>query len=217
MNEYRIIIADDHRLMRQGIRRIIETAAGFAVVGEAGDGMELVKMLHHTVADMVLLDISMPKLRGIEAIHEIKANSPSVKILILTMHKQIEFLQEGLQAGAEGYLLKDDTEKSLMEAISAIRKGKTYLSPTLSNSFKTSLISQLRTGSTAETSPLTTREKEVLKLIAEGKSNKEIADLLCISTKTVEHHRASLMKKLGMKNVAEVIRYAIRKGFVPSD
>jgi DNA-binding NarL/FixJ family response regulator len=217
MNDYRVIIADDHQLLRQGIRHIIETTPGLRVVGEAGDGMELLKMLRRTPADMVLLDISMPKLRGLEAIHEIKSQAPSVKILILTMHKRIEFLHDGLKAGAEGYLLKDDTDQALIEAITAIRNGQTYLSPTLSDTVTKNLITQWRTGVPEEEDPLSTREKEVLKLIAEGKSNKQIADILGISVKTVEHHRASLMKKLGFKNVAEVILYAVRKGFIVSD
>ena len=216
MSRYRIILADDHVLLRTGLKSILEKMAGLEVVGEAGDGIELLNLLRKLKADMIILDISMPNLRGIEAVHEIKAIHPGLKILILTMHKDKEYLHQAISAGADGYLLKEDADTELFSAIETVREGKIYVSPHLSNGLVDEW-AKMRRGESKPVSDrvrLTTREKEILKLIAEGKSSKEIAALLCISVRTVEHHRANIMKKLNMKKTAELVKYAMEKGYV---
>ena len=215
MGRYRIILADDHVLLRTGLKSILEKSAGLEVVGEAGDGLELLNLVHKLKADMIILDISMPNLRGIEAIHEIKAIHPGLKTLILTTHKDKEYLHQAISAGADGYLLKEDADTELFSAIDMVRQGKIYVSPHFSNDLVDEW-AKIRRGDArplSEPDRLTTREKEILKLIAEGKSSKEIADLLCISVRTVEHHRANMMSKLNMKKTAELVKYAIEKGF----
>ncbi len=217
MNAYRVVVADDHTMLRQGIKRIIEESKDLTVVGEVGDGLELLNLLKKIRPDMVVLDISMPNMRGIEAVPEIKMIHPEARILMLSMHKQKEYLYEALSAGAHGYLLKEDTDTELITAIKKIRGGFTYLSPTLSEYLSDDLIAICRKGNKPLSDPLTNREREVLQLIAEGKSNKEVAGLLFISAKTVEHHRAHIMKKLGLKNITELVRYALLKGYIQSD
>lgn len=211
MAAYSIILADDHVIFRQGIRKIIEEVEGFAVVGEASDGLELLGLLKTTRPDLVILDISMPNLRGLEAAEEIKQQYPGVKILILTMHKKKSFVQLGLKVGADGFLLKEDADTELFRAIATIRKGNMYISPLLSNI--------LRELALAEPDPerLTKREREVLTLLAEGKKAQEIATLLYISLPTVRSHRYRLMKKLNLKNLAELVKYAASQGFIPAD
>jgi len=210
---YRIVVADDHIMLLQGIKKIIEESKDMVVVGEASDGLELLNLLKKMTPDMVILDISMPNLRGIEATSELKMIYPEVKILILTMHKRKEYLYHALAAGADGYLLKEDTDTELFSAIEAVRQGETYVSPLLSKALTNDLVEIARGNHNRPEEPLTTREREILKLIAEGKSNKEIADLLFISIRTVQHHRASIMKKLDLKKVADLVKYAIRKGY----
>lgn len=204
MGGYFILLVDDHILFRQGLRRLIEDITGLKVVGEAGDGLELLSLLKSFVPDMIILDISMPNLRGIEAISRVKAQYPGVKVLILSMHR--EYLHQALAAGADGYLLKEDAERVLLAAIDKIREGKTYISPRLAEEITAV------TESPAE--PLSLREREVLKLIAEGKSSKEIGDMLFISVRTVESHRAAINGKLKVKSTADLVKYAIQKGYV---
>jgi DNA-binding NarL/FixJ family response regulator len=213
MGTYRIVVADDHTLFRQGLKGILEGAADLEVVGEAGDGLELLNLLNANQLDphLVILDISMPNLRGIEAIREIKRIHPSVKILIVTMHKDKEYLLQSLAAGADGYFLKKDADTELFTAIEKIRNGKNYVSPQLSEELADDW-EQIRIGFTKPL--LTPRETEVLKLIAEGKSNKEIADLLFVSVHTVERHRANITQKLNLKKTADLVKYAIQKGYV---
>ncbi len=213
MSPYRIVLADDHIMLRQGIKKIIETSEDMEVVGEAGDGLELLGLLKKITTDMVILDISMPKLRGVEATREIKTAYPVVEILILSMHRKKEYLYHVFAAGAKGYLLKEDTDTELFTAIETVRQGGVYLSPLLSRELAGDFIEICRGGGNIPAEPLTTREREVLKLIAEGKSGKEIADLLFISARTVEHHRASIMKKLNLKKIADLVKYAIRRGY----
>lgn len=204
MDQYRIILADDHALIRQGVRRIIEERDGLQVIGEAGDGVDLLALLHTLTPDMVIVDISMPKLRGIEAIRETKRQCPEVKILVLTMHK--EYLQPALAAGAAGYLLKEDVDHELFSAIEHIRQGEVHLSPLLRKG--------LARKSAPENRPLSLREQEVLTLIAHGRSNKEIAEILFVSVRTVESHRSSLLEKLNLHNTATLVKYAIEQGYV---
>lgn len=208
-----VLVADDHALFRQGLKNLLDGVADLTVVGEAGDGLELLKLLKSTkpVPHLVILDISMPNLRGIEAIREIRAIHPDVKILIVTMHKDKEYLYQALTAGADGYFLKKDADTELFAAIEKIRKGGIYVSPHLSEKLEDGW-DQIRRG--LGKSILTPRENEVLKLVAEGKANKEIADALFISVHTVERHRANIMAKLSLKKTADLVKYAIQKGYV---
>jgi DNA-binding NarL/FixJ family response regulator len=216
MERYRIVLADDHVLVRHGLRRILEERAELEVVGEASDGLELLNLLNQVNTNMVILDIFMPHLRGIEAIHEIKAAHPEAHVLILTMNKDKEYLYLALSEGARGYLLKEDADKELFSAIDKIRQGKTYISPFFSEEVLDDLV-QIGRGeakSVFESDPLTNREREVLKLIAEGKSSKEIAACLFISVFTVNNHRASIMEKLHLNKATDLVKYAIRKGYI---
>lgn len=215
MSSYRILLADDHVMFRKGIKNILERAKDLEVVGEADDGLKLLKLIQKVTPDMVILDISMPNLRGLEATREIKMILPNVKVLILTMHKDKEYVYSAISAGAEGYLLKEDADTELFAAIKKIREEGYYISPLLSGEVTNELIKIFHRGQfTSQSDPLTTREREVLKLIAEGRSNKEIADLLFISIRTVEHHRANIMKKLNIRQTASLVRYAIHKGYI---
>ena len=213
MNPYKIVLADDHILLRKGIKQIIEASDDMKVVGEAGDGLDLLNLLKTVTADMVILDISMPNLRGVEATREIKMTHPEVKILILSMHKKKEYLYHAFSAGANGYLLKEDSDTELFSAIKTIRDGGIYVSPYLSKELTSDFINICKGTGKLPAEPLTTREREVLKLISEGKSSKEVAELLFISVRTVQHHRASIMKKLSLKKTADLVKYAIRKGY----
>jgi DNA-binding NarL/FixJ family response regulator len=213
VNDYGIVLADDHVMLRNGIKKIIEESDDMKVVAETGDGLELLNLLKNINPHMIILDISMPNLRGIEAAHEIKMVYPEIKIVILTMHKNKEYLYHALSAGADGYLLKEDTGEELLTAITKIRRGGIYLSPILSEELTDELIGFYRNGRKPLDDPLTIREKEVLKLIAEEKSSKEIANLLFISVRTVGHHRASIMKKLNINKIAGLVKYAIQKGY----
>ena len=204
MDRYRIVLADDHVLIRQGLGGIIKGVDDLEVIGEAGDGFELLALLKSLTPHMVILDISMPNLRGIEAVHAIKTRHPDVKILILTMHK--EYLQQALSAGADGYLLKEDADRDLFSAIENIRQGRVYISPRLAGEL---LGKRIHSSDT-----LSIRENDVLKLIARGKSNKEIAETLFISVRTAESHRAHILVKLRLKSTADLVRHAIQKGYV---
>ena len=217
MKPYRIVLADDHKMFRLGVKKIIDEIEDLEITGEVGDGLELLALLKKAVPQMVILDISMPNLRGIEATREIKMIDPDVKILILTMHKNKEYLYHCFSAGAEGYLLKEDTDTELFSAIETIRRGGIYISPVLSMELADDL-SKIYTGTQRPPlERLTIREREVLKLIAEGKSRKEIAELLYISVHTVGHHRANIMKKLKFKKSTDLVKYAIRKGYTSTD
>ena len=213
MGAFRIIVADDHVLFRQGLKSILQRTSDLEVVGEAGDGLELIRLLKMRALDphLVVLDISMPNLRGLEAIPEIKTLCPNIKVLMVTMHSDKEYLYQALAAGADGYLLKKDADAELFAAIEKIRKDKTYVSPHLAEDL-TDYWAHVR-GRT-DRPVLTNREREVLKLIADGKSNKEIGDVLFISVHTVERHRANIMNKLSLKKTADLVKYAIQKGYI---
>ena len=214
MSPYRIVLADDHVMFRQGVKRILSEMADLEVIGEAGCGLELLSLLNKLTPHIVILDISMPRLRGIEAIHEIKAIHPDAKILILTMHKDIDFLEQAMAAGADGYLLKEDAEAEMFSAIESVQRGKKYVSPLLAGELTDNWVQISRGERKPLVESLSTRERQVLKLIAEGKSNKEIADLLFISIHTVMRHRANIMDKLNLKKTADLVKYAIQKGYV---
>jgi DNA-binding NarL/FixJ family response regulator len=214
---FRILLADDHVMFRRGVRRIIQGMDNVEVVGEASDGLELLRVLKDLAPHLVIMDISMPNLRGLEATREIKIVDPGVKVLILTMHKEREYLYHALTAGAEGYLLKEDADEELISAIKTLRKGGTFISPLLSGQMADIFVEKFRSGGdplTAPEEPLTVREREIIKLIAEGKSSKEIGALLFISSRTVQHHRANIMRKLNVKKTADLVIYAIQKGYV---
>lgn len=213
MTPYRIILADDHAMLREGIAKLINAAKGLQIVGEASDGLMLLKLLNRTTADMVIMDVSMPGLRGIEAAQEIRKTYPQVAILFLSMHKKKEYLHLALATGAKGYILKEDSGSELIQAIAAIRKGKTYLSPLFMKDMPEDLIN-LRSGDGARPyDPLTARERQVLKLIAEGKTSKEIGELLFISVHTVHNHRKNIKNKLNLRKNADLIKYAMEKGY----
>lgn len=213
MDAYRLVLADDHPLVRQGIRMIIE-GSGMAVIGEAGDGFELLKVIRNNPPDMVIVDISMPNCNGIDVIREIKAGHPHIKILVLTMHDDIAFFHETVFAGADGYLLKQETDTQLFAAVRKIRAGGTFLSPLLAVRLSEDLISVCRTAQRQCDKVLTVRERQVLKLVAEGKSSTEIAELLFISHRTVERHRENIMKKLSIKKAVDLVKHAIRKDWI---
>jgi two-component system, NarL family, response regulator NreC len=204
MDRYRIVLADDHVLIRQGLERLIRGVGDLDVVGEAADGNELLSLLAAAPPHMVILDMSMPNLRGIEALPSIKRKFPDVKILVLTMHK--EYLERAIDAGADGYLLKEDADRDLFSAIESIRQGRIYVSPRLAG--------EVLGHRLIASEPLSLREKEVLKLIAQGKSNKTIADSLFISVRTVESHRAHIMTKLNLTSTAELVRYAMQHDYL---
>jgi DNA-binding NarL/FixJ family response regulator len=216
---FSILLADDHTMFRRGVRRIIQSINGTEVVGEASDGFELLELVKKTSPRLVIVDISMPNLRGLEATRELKIINPAVKVLILTMHKDMEYLYHAFSTGADGYLLKEDADSELISAIETMRKGGTYISPLLSAPLADLVIEKSRPGAEHRASPrdvLSLREQEILKLIAEGKSSKEMAGLLFISTRTVQHHRANIMRKLKIKKTADLVKYAIQKGYTES-
>jgi DNA-binding NarL/FixJ family response regulator len=213
MMMYKIVLAEDHVLVREGIKKIIEAIPGLEVVGEVGDGPELLELLKGLVPDMVILDISMPSLSGIEATREIKKAYPRVKVLILTMHKKQEYLNNAIAAGVDGYLLKEDAPKELLNAIEKIRQGMVYVSPLLSSDLATLYVQSQRHNVPKPADLLSPREIEIIKMIAEGKSSKEIAEILFLSFRTIQNHRTKIMKKLNLKKNTDLVRYAIRKGY----
>jgi DNA-binding NarL/FixJ family response regulator len=211
----KIIIAEDHRLFREGLKALLADKDEFEIVCEAGDGLEAVRCARKHKADLMLLDLSMPKMGGISAIKEIKRQFPEIKILVLTIHQSDQYVLETFEAGANGYCLKDAGRSELRMAINSVLAGKTYLSPEISEQVMEGFIEgrkKMKTETTWDT--ITQREREVLKLLAEGFQNKEIAELLHISVKTVEKHRANIMSKLDLHNAAALTAYAIEKGLV---
>jgi DNA-binding NarL/FixJ family response regulator len=213
---YRIVLAEDHVLVREGIKKIIEAFADLQVVGEAADGLQLLEILKNLAVDMVILDISMPNLPGLEAAREIKKRYPGVKILILTMHKKKEYLNDAIVAGTDGYLLKEDAPKELLNAIERIRQGMIYVSPLLSGEL-VNLYAESRREALAEPSePLSPREIQIIRMIAEGKSSKEIGEALFLSFRTIQNHRVKIMRKLNLKKNTDLVKYAIGKGLAPA-
>jgi two-component system, NarL family, response regulator NreC len=216
MNDYTIILADDHTLLREGIRTMIDSVKGLKVIGETGDGHQLLTLLKQKVPDLVILDISMPGLRGIEAARIIHGKYPQIGILMLSMHKSQEFLAMALEAGASGYLLKEDTGDELLQAIAQIRNGRTFLSASLAKSLSTDIIGICRGNKKGAVDALSHRERQVLQLIAEGHTDREIGRLLFISLRTVQRHRYNIRNKLNLKHTADLVKYAISKGYTNS-
>jgi len=216
-NKLSIVLADDHTILREGLRALLSADPKFEIVAEAEDGRQAVRCVEKLGPDLLLMDLSMPRMSGIDAISEIKKRYPETKIIALTVHKTEEYLLTTLQAGADGYVLKDATHDELVMAIHNVMAGKPYLSPGISEKIIEGYL-EGKEGSLSLSSwqKLSQREREVLKLIAEGYKNKEIAEELCISLKTVEKHRANLMKKLDLHNAAGLTVYAVEKGLVSS-
>ncbi len=215
MEKKKILIVEDHTILREGLKALLTTNPDIEIAGEAGDGREAIWLVEKLDPDMVMMDLSMPRMDGMQAIREIKRRWPKMKILTLTAHKTEEYVLTTLKAGADGYLLKDSTYEEMMTAIKSVLGGKRYLSPGISEGVIEGYLEgkqQIKVQGAWDN--LTSREREVLKLIAEGYRNKEIADLLVISPKTVEKHRANLMIKLNFHNVSELTTYAIEKGLV---
>lgn len=212
---YRILLADDHVLIRHGIRIILSSDKNFLIVGEVGNGDELVERLRNTAVDLLILDISMPKASGIELTEILKKSYPNLKILVLTMHKNIRFLRRAIAAGADGYLVKSDTEQEIISAIHKIRQGGTYISPCLENDFAEEMLNIYRNPTSSRTfKGLTKREKQVLELVVDGMTSKQIATELSLSPRTVDHHRASLLRKFDMNNSVDLVNFAIKNGYV---
>ena len=213
--KYRILLADDHVLIRHGIRIILSSDADLEIVGEVSNGDELLDRLREIAVDMLILDISMPKVSGLELTEILKESYPSLKILVLTMHKNIRFLRRAIAAGADGYLVKSDTEQEIIAAIRKIRMGSTYISPCLENDFAEEMLNSYRNPSSSKAfKGLTKREKQVLGLVVGGLTSKQIAAQLSLSPRTVDHHRASLLKKFEMNNSVDLVNFAIKHGYV---
>lgn len=212
---HRVVIAEDHTILREGLRALLSLSPDLEIVGEAEDGRDAIQCAEKVKPNLVLMDLSMPRMNGMDAIREIKRLCPGTKILALTVHKAEEYVLASLQAGADAYVLKDATHAELMVAVKSVLAGKRYLSPGISEKVIEGYL-EGRKGSKLR-SPwdiLTQREREVLKLIAEGYKNKEIADYLCLSVKTVETHRANLMRKLDLHDVSALTTFAIEKGLI---
>ncbi len=213
--QYRIAIAEDHTILREGLRALLISEPDFNIVCEAGDGRDAIQCIEEHQPDLILMDLSMPRMNGLEAIKEIKKRSRATMVIALTVHKSEEYILATLQAGADGYLLKDTTHAELVSAIRHVLSGKRYLSPGVSERVIEGYLEEKRIVKTRTAwDTLTKREREILKLIAEGYKNKEIADYLCVSLKTVEKHRTNLMKKLDIHNVATLTAFAMEKGLV---
>src|SRR5688500_11626862 len=208
----RIALADDHNVVRQGLRALLEGVKDFRVVGEARDGKEMVELVTRERPDVALVDVAMPSLNGVEAARRIVRDMPQVKVLVLSMYTGEEYVREALAAGASGYLVKDSAADELTEAIRIVARGERYLSPAIAH-----LAGKTSSGGQSPLDRLTTREREVLQLIAEGNSNKEIAARLALSVKTIEAHRTNLMAKLDIHDTASLTRFAIARGLVSTE
>jgi DNA-binding NarL/FixJ family response regulator len=210
----RVLLADDHAVVRSGLRAVLEAETDISVVAEAADGQEaLEKTLSHEV-DLAILDVSMPRLTGLQAAAELHRRQPEVRVLILSVHDNEQYFFEALRAGASGYVLKSAANRDLVDACRAAMRGEPFLYPRAVTALVREVLEQAQRGEAISEDPLTPRELQVVKLIAEGYTSDEIAKELFISRKTVDRHRSNLLEKLGMRNVAEVTRYAIRRGLL---
>jgi DNA-binding NarL/FixJ family response regulator len=210
MKRIRILLADDHAVVRQGFRMILGAQPDMEIVGEAGNGREAVELAERLKPEVVVMDVSMPELNGIEATRRLAASLPHTRVLALSMHKDSVYVREILRAGARGYLLKDSVADDLVSAVRAVASGEGYLSPQVSNA----VLDDYRRHVTNPIDLLTSREREVLQMLAEGKTNKEIAGVLNLSAYTVEAHRGRVMEKLNVHTIADLVRFAVRNGLV---
>jgi two-component system, NarL family, response regulator NreC len=210
----RVVLADDHRLVREGLGRILRES-GCEIVGEAGDGREAVRLAVEENPKVAILDVGMPELNGIDATRQIVKKAPGVNVLILSMHSEDVYVAQALQAGAKGYMLKDSADTDLIGALCSVAGGRAFLSPAVTSVVVDEYLRRVvESGATDRYGLLSDREREVFQLVAEGKSNKEMAELLCVGVSTIETHRAHLMTKLDLHTTADLVRYAVRKGVV---
>jgi DNA-binding NarL/FixJ family response regulator len=206
----RVLIADDHGIVRSGLRLLLERESDIDVVGEASDGIEAREIALRERPDLAILDVKMPRLSGLQATREIRQHAPEVAVLILSMHDEERYLFEALKAGASGYVLKRQADQDLLDAVRAVERGEPFLTPQAQRA----LIQDVLGRGTERREELTPREEQVVKLVAEAHTNREIAEILHLSEKTVENHRANAMRKLGMRDRVELVRYAIRRGLI---
>jgi two-component system response regulator NreC len=215
MSKIRVLLAEDHTVVRQGLRKILESDPEIEIGGEVGDGRGAVESAKRLRPTVVVIDIGLPGLNGIEATNQIMKSTDGVSVLILSMHSDDVYVRQALKAGAKGYLLKDSEDLDLIKAVKSLARGGSYFSPTVSKVLLDGYLSDSGTGGGEDAlSRLTGREREVLQLISEGKTNKEIARILSLSINTVESHRKHVMEKLDLHNTAEIVRFAVRKGIV---
>jgi two-component system, NarL family, response regulator NreC len=215
MSNTRILLADDHDIVRKGLRYLLNSRAGLEVVGEAEDGRQAVKFAAELAADIVIMDIGMPLLNGIDAAAAIVKKNSNTRVIVLSMHNDEDYVLRALAAGVKGYLLKDTVEVDLIRAIETVQKGRTFFSPEIAEVLLEDYVRQLRDRGLQDSYDLLTqREKETLQLLAEGKSNKEVATVLNVSPLTVETHRSNLMQKLSLHSTAEIVLYAVRKKLI---
>ncbi len=208
----RILLADDHKIVRDGLRSLIEDQSHMTVVGEAENGRAAIELTAELLPDIILMDVGMPDLNGVEATRRIKAEHPAIHVIALSMHSDTQFVARMLEAGAAGYLLKDCAFEELTDALEEVGQGRTYLSPTIAGPLVEDYIRRVSEDDSDNATPLSPREREVLQLLAEGLISKQIARRLGVSEKTIETHRSRLMNKLGIRSVAELTKYAIRHG-----
>jgi DNA-binding NarL/FixJ family response regulator len=215
MKTIRVIVADDHTIIRSGLKALLDREPDIEVVAEAADGRQAVQKAQELQPEVVLLDIAMPNLNGIEAARQIAAKHDRMGIIILSMHSDESYVLKALKAGARGYLLKDSSESDVMNAVRAVNAGKAYFSPEISRMMADDYLRQMeQRGAEDSYELLTSREREILQMLAEGKSNKDVANLLNLSLHTVETHRSNILQKLNLHSVPELILYAVRKGIV---
>ncbi|MEJ2560703.1 MAG: response regulator transcription factor [Anaerolineae bacterium] len=217
MSKIRVLIVDDHGIVRAGIRSLLEDQADIEVIGEAGSGWKAIELATHLQPDVVLMDIAMGDLSGLEATQEIRERAPDVNVLALTMHDREEYFFAMLKAGALGYVLKESEPDQLLAAIRAVHRGEDLLSPAVTKAVLEDYLTQRTDQAQPRSDNLTLREQEVLRLAAEGRTTREIADMLHLSAKTIEKHRSSMMRKLGLQSLPDLIKYAIRKGLIEVD
>ena len=211
----RVLLADDHGIVRRGLRSLLESEPGLQVVGEAADGLEAIRLCTEIKPDVLILDIGLPKLNGIDVAARVQKLDPAPWVIVLTMHTDESYILRALAAGARAYLLKDATDEDLLPAIRAAAKGRPYFSPAVTSVLVEDYLRQLQSRGLTDTYHLLTdREREVLQLLAEGRTNKDVAALLEVGVSTIETHRANLMQKLNLHNTAEIVLYAVRKGII---
>lgn len=213
MTPLRIVIVDDHAVVRRGVRALLESQPGWEVTGEAASGREAVDLAKRLQPDVVIMDVSLPELNGLDATRQILKDAPRTEVLVLTMHHSDELARNVLQAGARGYVLKSDADQSLIAAVESLRRHKPFLTSTVTEFVLDDYLQRTEAGSVSPAA-VTPREREIIQLLAEGKSNKETAAALAVSVKTVEAHRANIMRKLRLRSVSDLVRYAIRNKIV---